>query len=188
MGKLGMKISKAFSTIGTKTNKITSKIGDKTAHIISETKGVAGVLKKKADQIQNTAVNTYDKTKDLVNKIPDINEKAIKLGQTIVKKSGGITDVLRKAGSIGDKLLNGAIQLGGGDVPIIGDALRLGARATHQLNVGATKLDQARDTGARKLDKYATVSRNSINDIEKVNQRKKDEILALDNNAEDNFA
>jgi hypothetical protein len=187
MGKLGMKISNAFSSLGNKTNKLTSRIGDKTNRIIKETKGVAGVLQKKAGQIQNTAVNAFDKTKDLVNKIPDINEKAIHLGQTIVKKSGGITDVLRKAGSIGDKLLNGAVQLGGGDIPIIGDALRLGARATHQLNVGATKLDQARDTGARKLDKYATVSRSSINDIEKVNQRKKDDLIAQDNGPEQNF-
>ena len=47
MGKLGMKISKAFSSLGNKTAKLTTKIGDKTNHIISETKGVAGVLKKK---------------------------------------------------------------------------------------------------------------------------------------------
>ena len=35
MGKLGMKLSRAFS-----------KIGDKAHRVINETKGVAGVLKK----------------------------------------------------------------------------------------------------------------------------------------------
>ena len=84
MGKLGMKISKAFSSLGNKTAKLTTKIGDKTNHIISETKGVAGVLKKKAEQIGNTATDAFDKTKALVNKIPDLNEKAIKLGNTII--------------------------------------------------------------------------------------------------------
>ena len=47
MGKLGVKLSKAFSSLGSKTNKLTSKIGDKTNNIIKEVKGVAGVLKNR---------------------------------------------------------------------------------------------------------------------------------------------
>ena len=43
-----MKLSRAFSKIGDKTNKLTTKIGDKTHRVINETKGVAGVLKKKS--------------------------------------------------------------------------------------------------------------------------------------------
>ena len=77
MGKLGMKMSKAFSKLGHKVDKITTKIGDKTSHIVSEVKGVSGVLKNKAE-------NAFDKTKNLVNKIPDINEKAIALSSKII--------------------------------------------------------------------------------------------------------
>ena len=47
MGKLGMKISRAFNSLGNKVSKVTTKIGDKTNNIIKETKGVAIVLKKK---------------------------------------------------------------------------------------------------------------------------------------------
>ncbi len=47
MGKLGNKLQKAFSSIGNKTSKLTTKIGDKVNNVVNETKGVAGVLKKK---------------------------------------------------------------------------------------------------------------------------------------------
>ena len=52
MGKLGVKLSKAFSTLGNKTNKLTNKIGDKTNNIIKESKGVANVLKKKLIKLE----------------------------------------------------------------------------------------------------------------------------------------
>ena len=64
----------------------------------------------------------------------------------------------------------------GGDVPGIGNALKLAAKGTHQLSVGANKLDNARDKGAKKLDKYANVSRKTIGEVEKINSRKKQEI------------
>ena len=191
MGKLGMKMTKAFSKLGQKVDKITTKIGDKTSHVVSEVKGVSGVLKKKAEQIGNTATNAFDKAKDLVNKIPDINEKAIALTSKVIQKSGGITNVLRKASAIGDKLIGGAAQLGG-DIPGIGSALKVAARGTHQLSVGANKLDNARDIGAKKLDKYANVSRETIGEVEKINSRKKQEIAdaqaQANNSGADGFA
>ena len=71
---------------------------------------------------------------------------------------------------------------------MIGSALKIAQKGTHQLNVGAKKLDNARDTGARKLDKYSDVSRQTIGDIEKVNQRKKAEIIDAMTPEADNFA
>ena len=181
MVKLGMKISKAFSKMGDKTTKAFNTLGTKTNSVMNKTKQIAG-------RVEDIAKNTIDKTKDLVNKIPDINEKAINLSQNIIKKSGGITDVLRKASSIGDKLISGVVQMGGGDIPVIGSALKIAQKGTHQLNVGAKKLDNARDTGARKLEKYSDVSRQTIGDIEKVNQRKKAEIIDAMTPEVDNFA
>jgi len=186
MGKLGMKLNKAFSSLGNKTAKLTTKIGDKTNKIISETKGVAGVLKKKAEQIGNTATNAFDKTKELVNKIPDINEKAIKLGNTIIDKSGKVSNVLRKASGIAASLTSGLASMGG-DIPLVGTALKAGAKATDLLAKGAKRLDNARDNAATKLNKYSDVSRETINDIEKQNQRKKME-AAPEASVDDGFA
>ena len=93
---------------------------------------------------------------------------------------------MRKGANIGDKLISGAADLGGG-VPVVGNALKAASKATHQLNVGANKLDNARDTGAKKLDKYSNVSRQTIGDIEKVNQRKKTEIMDAMEPEVDNF-
>jgi len=185
MGKLGMKISKAFSSLGNKTAKLTTKIGDKTNHIISEAKGVAGVLKKKAEQIGNTATDAFDKTKALVNKIPDLNEKAIKLGNTIIDKSGKVSNVLRKGSGIVASLTNGLASMGG-DIPLVGTALKAGAKATDLLAKGAKRLDQARDSADKKLDKYSNVSRETISDIEKQNQRKKME-MAPEASVDDSF-
>lgn len=165
MAKLGMKITKAFQSLGNKTNKLTNKIGDKTNNIIKETKGVANALGKKATQIGNTVSNT-------VNRIPELNEKAIKLGNRIVDKSGKITDVLRKGSGIAASLTNGLAQIGG-DVPLVGSALKAGSKATDLLAKGAKRLDNARDKADKKIDKYSQVSRETINDIEKQNQRKK---------------
>ena len=187
MGKLGMKISKAFSSIGNKTTKITTKIGDKTNNIINETKGVANVLKKKADQIGNSASEAYDKTKQLVNKIPDINDKAIKLGNTIIDKSGKVSNILRKGSGIAASLTNGLASMGG-DIPLVGTALKAGAKATDLLAKGAKRLDNARDNAATKLNKYSTVSKETINDIEKQNQRKKVAAQEMESNPDDGFA
>ena len=182
-----MKLSRAFSKIGDKTNKLTTKIGDKTHRVINETKGVAGVLKKKAGQIANTATDAYDKTKQFVNKIPDINEKAIKLGNTIVDKSGKVSNVLRKASGITASITKGLASMGG-DIPLVGTALKAGAKATDLLAKGAKRLDSARDNAATKLNKYSDVSRETINDIEKQNQRKKIVAEEMQNNQDDGFA
>jgi hypothetical protein len=172
MGKIGMKLSKAFSSLGNKTQKLTNKIGDKTHKVINEAKDVAGVLKKKALQIGNTATNAFDKTKDFVNKIPDINEKAIKLGNTIINKSGKVSNVLRKTSGIVASVTKGLASMGG-DIPLVGSALKAGSKATDLLAKGAKRLDNARDNASTKLNKYSDVSRETINDIEKQNQRKK---------------
>ena len=186
MVKLGMKISKAFSKLGDKTTKAANTLGTKTNSVLNKTKQIIGKIEQKGNQVAGTAENAFDRTKQFVNKIPDYNEKAIKLGNTIVQKSGGITDVLRKSAAIGDKLISGASQLGGGT--IVGDALRLASKGTHQLAVGAKKLDQTRDTADRKLNKYSDVSRQTIGDLEKVNSRKKAEIMDSIQAPEDNFA
>ena len=179
MAKLGMKITKAFQTLGNKTNKLTTKIGDKTNNIIKETKGVANALGKKAVQVGNTVSNT-------VNRLPELNEKAINLGNRIVDKSGKITDVLRKGSGIAASLTNGLAKMGG-DVPLVGSALKAGSRATDLLAKGAKRLDNARDKADKKIDKYSQVSRETINDIEKQNQRKK-MTAAEDMNVDDGFA
>ena len=68
---------------------------------------------------------------------------------------------------IGDKIIQGAIQLGGKDVPVLGTALTLAGKGSSQLARGATKLDQVRDNAQRKLDKYSDVSRDTIGNLEK---------------------
>lgn len=188
MGKLGEKLSKAFSSIGNKTNKMTNTIGKKTNSVVKEVKGVARVLDSKAGQVANTASNAFNDTKQFVNKLPQYNEKAIQLGNTIVKKSGGITDVLRKGAGITDKLVNGIADLGGKDIPVVGSLLGVAGRASHQLSVGAKKLDSARDSASNKLDKYGNVSRSTIGDIEKINQRKKMEMAIQAQDVDTQFA
>ena len=181
MGKLGMKISRAFNSLGNKVSKVTTKIGDKTNNIIKETKGVANVLKKKTDQIGNSVSSA-------VNKIPELNDKAIRLGNNIINKSGAITDALRKGSGIAATLTNGLAQIGG-DVPLVGSALKAGAKATDLLAKGARKLDRVRDDAAGKLGKYSTVSRDTINDIEKLNTRKKIAAQEMESsNPDDGFA
>ena len=165
MAKLGMKITKAFQTLGHKTNRLTTKIGDKTHNIIKETKGVANALGKEAVQVGNTVSHT-------VHRIPELNEKAINLGNRIIDKSGKITNILRKGSGIAASITNGLAQIGG-DIPLVGTALKAGSKATDLLAKGAKRLDSARDKADRKLDKYSQISRETINDIEKQNQRKK---------------
>jgi len=164
---LGNKLNKAFSTFGQKTNKITTSIGNKVSSVVKEAKGVADVLEKKAGQIQNTATNAYADASKIVGKVPEFNETLIKQGNVIIKKSGGITDALRKSSMVGDKLVQGALALGGKDIPIIGTGLSIAGKASSQLARGATKLDSVRDTAQKKLDKYSDVSRGTISDLEK---------------------
>ena len=179
MGKLGTKITKAFNSLGHKVSKVTTKIGDKTNNIIKETKGVANVFKKKTDQIGNS-VNSA------INKIPEINDKAIRLGNKIINKSGAITDALRKGSGIAASITNGLSQIGG-DIPLVGSALKAGAKATDLLAKGARKLDRARDDAAGKLDKYSNISKGTINDIEKLNMRKKIAAQEMEFNPDDGF-
>jgi len=174
MVKLGMKISKAFSKMGDKTTKAFNTLGTKTNSVMEKTKQLAG-------RVEDIANNTLDKTKDL-------NEKAINLSNNIIQKSGGITDAIRKASSIGDKLISGVVNAGGGDIPGIGSVLKIAQKGTHQLNTVAKKLDDARDTGAKKIGKYNEVSRQTIGDIEKANPRKKAEIIEAMAPEADNFA
>ena len=184
---LGNKLNRAFSSLGNKTNKITNSIGNKTSNILKEVKGVVNVLEKKAGQFENTANNAYADASKIVNKIPEYNEKLIGAGNTIIKKSGGITDALRKSTMVGDKIIQGAIALGGKDIPIVGSALSLAGKASSQLARGTNKLDDARDKAQNKLDKYAEVSRGTIGDIEKMNRRKKEEMARANETGDLNF-
>lgn len=177
---LGNKIQKGFSSLGQKATKLTNNLGNKTNSVIREVKGVANVLENKMEQVKNTANN-------IVNKIPEYNEKAISMGNTIIKKSGGITDALRKGSNIGDRIISGVGQLGG-NIPIVGNALQVASKGTHQLAVGAKKLDKIRDNADKKLNKYADVSRETISDIEKMNQRKKNEMIRAQESGDVNFA
>ena len=180
-------MNKAFNSIGNKVNKISTNLGNKTSNILKEVKDVGNVLEKKAGQIENTAINAYADASKIVNKIPQYNEKLIGAGNTIIRKSGGITDALRKSTMVGDKIIQGAIALGGKDVPILGSALSLAGKASSQLARGTNKLDQARDTAQNKLDKYSEVSRGTIGDIEKMNQRKKQEMVRASETGDLNF-
>jgi hypothetical protein len=185
---LGNKLQKSFSTLGQKTNKITTSIGNKVSSVVKEAKGVADVLEKKAGQIQNTAQNAYADASKIVSKVPEFNETLIKQGNVIIKKSGGITDVLRKGAVVGDKIVQAGLQLGGKDIPVIGSALALAGKGSSRLAIGATKLDNVRDTAQKKLDKYSDVSRGTISDLEKMNQRKREEIARAGESVDMNFA
>jgi hypothetical protein len=101
---LGNKLSKAFSSIGKKTNKITTSIGNKVNSVIKEGINVANVLEKKGTQVAGTLNNAYNDAANIVNKIPEYNEKAIRLSNNVIKKSGAITDVLRKTTRVGDRI------------------------------------------------------------------------------------
>ena len=89
---------------------------------------------------------------------------------------------------VGDKLVQGALALGGKDIPIIGSGLSLAGKASSQLARGATKLDNVRDTAQKKLDKYSDVSRGTISDLEKMNQRKREEMARAGESIDMNFA
>ena len=72
MVKLGMKMTRAFTRLGGKTTQAFNKIGVKSNSVMNKTKNIAG-------RLENTAINTLDKARSDINKIPDINEKGIKL-------------------------------------------------------------------------------------------------------------
>ena len=169
---LGNKMSKAFSSLGNKTAKLTTKMGNKTNSVVKEVKGVGAVLKKKAGQIENTATNAMDQTRNAINRIPELNDKAIRLGNRIIDKSGQATNMLRKGSGIAAALTKGISQIGG-DVPVVGSLLKAGSKATDLLAKGAKRLDNGRDKASNKLDKYEQASNETINDIEKLNSRKK---------------
>ena len=169
-------MNRAFTQMGNNTSKAFNRMGEKTNSVMNQTKKIGGNIQNIAGRLENTAYDTLDKTRNAVNKIPDLNEKAIKLSNTVIKKSGGITDVLRKSSDIGNKLIKGVNDMGGSDIPIIGKALKIAEKSTHQLAVGAKKLDNARDKADMKLNKYSEVSRNTIGDIEKSNSRKRAEL------------
>jgi hypothetical protein len=177
MGKLGMKISRAFHKVGQKMQTATTKIGDKTNHVIKETRGVVKVLGDKAVQLGN-------QTKNAINQIPDINRKAINLGNRIIDKSGNVTNILRKASGTISSLTNGLAEIGG-NVPVVGSFLKAGAKSSELLAKGAKRLDNVRDKADHKLDKYADVSRSTIADIEKINSRKKVAIQEAQNENND---
>ena len=76
----------------------------------------------------------------------------------------------------------------GGDIPLVGTALKAGAKATDLLAKGAKRLDQARDSADKKIDKYSNVSRETISDIEKQNQRQQKMEMAPEASVDDSFA
>jgi uncharacterized membrane protein (DUF106 family) len=82
----------------------------------------------------------------------------------------------------------GSLALGAGEIPILGSAVSIAGKASSQLASGTKKLDQVRDNAQKKLDKYSEVSRGTINDIEKMNQRKKQEMAAQLENSDFAFA
>jgi hypothetical protein len=71
---------------------------------------------------------------------------------------------------------------------LIGTALTLAGKGSSALASGAKKLDQARDQAQRKLDKYSDVSRDTIGNLEKMNQRKREEMARAGESVDMNFA
>ena len=171
-----MKAVKAFSQLGQRTDKAFNKLGDKANSTLDKVKNVGGQLNQGFVSIKNG-----------VNKIPDLNEKAMGLVDKVVQKSGQATNVLRKASAIGDRILTGAVQLGGNNVPVLGSALLAGQKAMGGLHTGAVKLDAARDKAAKDLHKYSEVSRDTIGDIEKINQRKKMQLAVMPHDEHPSF-
>ena len=158
---LGSKISRAFSRIGQKVQNLSTNIGNKTHDVI-----------RGANKIAKGAVVAYDKAKDFVGTLPELNEKAIRFGNTVIDKSGQATNVLRQASGIANTITSGLAALGG-DIPVVGSVLKAGAAASNLLAKGAQRIDEIRDNAAGKLNKYEQVSRDTI---EKINPRKKLEI------------
>lgn len=166
MVQLGMKINKAFNMLGNKASKAANMIGNKTNDVLKQAKSIS-------------------------NRIPEMNEKAINIGNNVIQKSGSLTDALRKGSAIGNQVVQAGIQLGGKDIPIIGTALQLAGKGTSALASGAKKLDKIRDNAQQKLNNYSDVSRNALNnisEIEKMNGRKRLEMMQNADSGMSNFA
>jgi hypothetical protein len=154
--------------LGNKINKAVSMIGNKT------------------NKISNSLGNK-------VNSVAAMNEKAIKFGNNLIEKSGNLTDALRKGTQIGDKFIQSAVNSGVANLPVVGGVIGTGLKAASQISgrvaQGAQKLDQIRDNAQVQLDKYGDTSRSALSGIEKMNQRKREQILqALDNSNNYSFA
>ena len=118
------------------------------------------------------------KTHNILRKLPDVkaraialNNNAINYGNDIIRKSGAVTNTLRKSTGIINSVTQGLSDVIGSDVPLVGSALKIGARATKLIHQGANRIDEARDLANAKLQKYDQATRQT-NNIEKMNPRK----------------
>ena len=107
---LGNQISRAFRKIGQKVQNLSTNRG--------------------ANKIAKGAVVAYDKAKDFVRTILELNEKAIRFGNTVIDKSGQAANVLRQASGIANSITSGLAALGG-DILVVGSVLK----QVHQLQI-----------------------------------------------------
>jgi ElaB/YqjD/DUF883 family membrane-anchored ribosome-binding protein len=155
---LGMKISKAFSTLGRKANNTVNMLGDKAQNVL-----------KQVDNKVSGAINSVDKFAD--NTI----NKANNVAQNLVNKSGVATNILRKVATVGDKVLSFANRAGLADVPGIGLLSTVAEAGTGALRKTAVGLDKKRDNLAEKIG-----SKTNALKLEKDNLRKQTESALSD--------
>ncbi len=154
--KLGNKAYKTLNRLGQKATSFANSLGTKTHSIVR-------------------------RLPDLKVKAIDLNSKAIDYGNNIIRKSGDVTNVLRKSTGVINSVTQGLSDVIGSDVPLVGSALRIGARTTKLIHHGANRIDDFRDRADAKLQKYDRITRPNL---EKMNGRKLSE---ENDNQTDNF-
>jgi len=154
--KLGNKAYKTLNRLGQKATSFANSLGTKTHSIVR-------------------------RLPDLKVKAIDLNSKAIDYGNNIIRKSGDVTNVLRKSTGVINSVTQGLSDVIGSDVPLVGSALRIGARTTKLIHQGANRIDDFRDRADGKLQKNDRITRPNL---EKMNGRKLSEEK---DNQTDNF-
>lgn len=141
MVKLGVKLGRAFSSLGNKVTESFNRLGEKDKSVL--------------DKVGKFVRNPQG----------EINH----LAKDIVLKSGGITDGLRIGTDIGDKILSGAVGLGAGNIPVYGKYIQAGQQGMSKLAQGAAYLDSKRDQEEARLKRNAF--RDSSRDAERARER-----------------
>jgi hypothetical protein len=122
------------------------------------------------NKYQSMSTKIGDKTNSIIKKLPELNRKAIDLGNKVIQRSGDFTNGLRKSTGIINSITNGLSDVIGSDVPLVGSVLKIAGRTTKLIHQGANRIDDLRDKADSKLKKYGEQSNNII---EKMNNRKK---------------
>ncbi len=124
-------------------------------------KGVRRLTKK----IDKGSHRLGQKTKGVLNKAEKINNR-------IIAKSGKALNVSKKVLGVADSLVHGLNEAGVSSIPLVGSATKLLETGVHQGNRAVSKADKLHDKYERKSKKAIKKANKKSDSLSKFNSRK----------------